>query len=232
MIAIRIPRNYARKLLLGTFAITLVMSLACSLSIQHGHADVPIAATAEEVQPLREGQGAPRFTVESVDGAAVDFDPRSMERPAIIITFRGGWCPYCNMHLSELRHVLPQISDMDIDVMFLSGDRAELLYSSLDEETRRDIDGLGYKLYSDANASASVAFGIAFRATDRTIQRRRDKGEDIDGSSMDLHTVLPVPSVFAIDEDGVIRFAYSNADYRVRLPADDLLQVAEQIAER
>ena len=232
MSAIRRQQINARKLLLGVFAGTLTMSLACSLSIQHGHADVPIAATAEDIQPLREGQDAPRFTVETVEGESFDFDPRRMERPAIVITFRGGWCPYCNMHLSELRHVLPDIEELDVDVMFLSGDRAELLYSSLDEETRKDIDGLGYKLYSDANASAAVAFGIAFRASDSTIQRRRDKGQDIDRSSMDLHTVLPVPSVFAIDSDGVIRFAYSNADYKVRLPADDLLQVAGQIARR
>mgnify|MGYP001813357557 FL=1 len=232
MSAIRRHSIHARKLLLGAFAGTLVMSLACSLSIRHGHADVPIAATAEEVQPLREGQDAPRFTVEAVDGEAVDFDPRDLQRPAIIITFRGGWCPYCNMHLSELRHVLPEINDLDVDVMFLSGDRAELLFASLDEETRKDIDGVGYKLYSDANASAAVAFGIAFRASDRTIQRRRDKGQDIDRSSMDLHAVLPVPSVFAIDSDGVIRFAYANADYKVRLPAGELLQVAEQIAGR
>lgn len=232
MFAIRLHRIHPRKLLLGAFAVTLVMSLACSLSFRHGHADVPIAATAGEIQPLRAGQDAPRFTVENVDGRAVHFDPRDMQRPAIVITFRGGWCPYCNMHLSELRHVLPEISNMDIDVMFLSGDRAGLLYLSLDEETRRDVDGLGYKLYSDANASAAVAFGIAFRASDRTIQRRREKGQDIDGSSMDLHTVLPVPSVFAIDTNGVIRFAYSNADYKVRLPANELLQVAEDIAAR
>ena len=108
-----------RKLLLGTFAVTMLMSLVCSLSIQHGHADVPIAATAEDIQPLRESQQAPRFTVEAVGGDMVDFDPRSLERPAIVITFRGGWCPFCNMHLSELRHVIPAINDLGVDVLFL-----------------------------------------------------------------------------------------------------------------
>ena len=45
-----------RKMLLGLFAITMAMSLACSLSIQHGHADVPVAASANEIRPLRPGQ--------------------------------------------------------------------------------------------------------------------------------------------------------------------------------
>jgi peroxiredoxin len=44
------------------------------------------------------------------------------------------------------------------------------------------------------------------------------------------HGVLPVPAVFAIDRDGVINFAYTNADYKVRLPADELLAAAREIA--
>lgn len=221
-----------RKAILGVFATTLALSLMCSLSIQRGHADVPIAAMATEIQPLRAGQDAPRFTVETIDNEPFDFDPRKLEHPAIVISFRGGWCPYCNMHLSELRHVLPDIHEMGIDVLFLSGDRPELLYSSLGDDTRDDIDGLDYQILSDADANAAIAFGIAFRAAEKTIARRHKKGQDIDGSSMALHGVLPVPSVFAVDTDGVIRFAYSNADYKIRLPADELLEVATSIAVR
>ena len=222
----------ARKLLLGVFATTMVMSLICSLSIRHGHADVPIAATADEIRPLTVGQDAPRFTVESVDGEAFDFDPRELDNPTIVIVFRGGWCPYCNMYLSELRHVIPKIDDMGVDVLFLSGDRSDLLYSSLAADTQADIDGFDYRIYSDADANAAVAFGIAFRASEKTIQRRYEKGQDIERSSMAQHGVLPVPAVFAIDTDGVIRFAYSNADYKVSVPADELLYVATTMAAR
>ena len=47
---------------------------------------------------------------------------------------------------------------------------------------------------------------------------------------MALHGVLPVPSVFAVDTTGFIRFAYNNADYKVRLPADNLREVAAAMA--
>ena len=129
-----------------------------------------------------------------------------------------------------MRHVIPEIRQQGIDVLFLSGDRAELLYSSLEADTQSDIEGLGYTLLSDADAQAAMALGIAFKASDRTINRRDEKGDDIDGSSMRRHGVLPVPAVFAVDRDGVIRFAYTNADYSVRLPADELLAVAKEIA--
>ena len=212
------------------FAALMSLSFMCSVAIHAGHADVPIAASADLIEPLGEGDRAPRFIVETVDGEAFDFDPQKLERPVVLLNFRGGWCPFCNMHLSELRHTIPEIRELGVDVLFLSGDRSELLYDSLKQETQDDIAGLDYTILSDADAQAAIALGIAFRAPQGAIDGRRAKNQDIDGSAMLKHGVLPVPSVFAIDKHGEIRFAYTNADYKVRLPADELLAAAQEIA--
>jgi len=212
------------------FALLMTLSIMTSVAIQSGHADVPIADSADLIKPLAKGDRAPRFIVETVDGEAFDFNPKSLDRPVVLLTFRGGWCPFCNMYLSDMRHVIPEIREMGVDVLFLSGDRADLLFDSLGQETKEDIAGLDYTLLSDADAQAAIALGIAFKASMRTINGRRNKNQDIEGSSMLKHGVLPVPAVFAIDRGGVIRFAFTNADYKVRLPADELLAVAREIA--
>ena len=212
------------------FISILTVSVVCSMAIQAGHADVPVAESADQIQPLSPGERAPRFLVETVDGEAFDFDPAKLERPVVLLTFRGGWCPFCNMYLSEMRDVIPEIRDMGVDVLFLSGDRSELLIKSLKFETQEDIDGFDYTILSDADAQASIALGIAFKASQKTINGRLQKNQDIEDSSMLKHGVLPVPSVFAIDVEGVIQFAYTNADYKVRLPADELVAVAREIA--
>jgi len=134
------------------------------------------------------------------------------------------------MHLSELRHVIPDISSMGIDVLFLSGDRSELLFESLKRETQDDISGLEYTLLSDANAQAAIALGIAFKVSERTIQRRHDKGQDIEESSMARHGILPVPAVFAVDREGTIAYMHADPDYKVRVSADELLAAASEIA--
>ena len=219
-----------RPILYISFALLLVLSVISSVAIKYGHADVAIAESADLIEPLQAGDSAPRFIVDAVDGSAFEFDPRILERPVILLTFRGGWCPYCNAYLSDMRAAIPEIRDMGIDVIFLSGDRAELLFASLSEETQEDIDGLDYTLLSDADAQAAIALGIAFKASDALIQGRLNKGQDIADSSMIKHGVLPVPAVFAVDKDGIIQFAYTNADYKVRLPADELLQTAREIA--
>ncbi len=219
-----------RSTLYVLFAALLLVSIVSSMAGRAGHADVPIAETADQIEPLAVGESAPRFTVETVDGQPYDFDPRKLERPVILLTFRGGWCPYCNMYLSEMRNVIPTIRELGVDVLFLSGDRSELLFASLREETQEDIDGLDYTILSDADVQAATALGIAFRASEQTINRRHEQGEDIEGSSMQKHGVLPVPAVFAIDRHGVIQFVFTNADYKIRLPADQLLATAREIA--
>lgn len=219
-----------RSTLNAAFAIMMCLSLICSLSVQVGHADISIAASADAIMPLGVGDQAPNFVVETADQKVFEFDPQSLDRPVVLLTFRGGWCPFCNMHLSELRHVIPKIDDMGVDVLFLSGDRAEVLFDSLSLEAQEDIDGLDYTILSDSDAQAAIALGVAFKASDRLINRRREKGDDIAGSSMENHGVLPVPAVFAIDKQGTIRFAYTNADYKVRLPADELVAAAAKIA--
>jgi peroxiredoxin len=203
----------------------------CSLSLQQSHAEMAIAESADLTTPLKSGEQAPAFVVLDADGNEFSFDPDALARPVVLITFRGGWCPFCNMHLSELRTVVPEISALGVDVLFLSGDRPEMLYASLKEDTQETIADLDYKIYSDADAQAAIALGIAFKASEGTINRRLDKGQDIEDSSMLQHGVLPVPAVYAIDTSGTIRFDFVEPDYKVRLPSEELLAVAKELAE-
>jgi len=221
-----------QKLVYAAFVALLVTTFITSHPIRVLAAELAaIAASANEVKPLQTGQMAPRFTVRTVDDEPFVFDPENLDAPAILITFRGGWCPYCNMHLSELRNVVPELRDKGIDVYFLSGDRPELLYASLKRETQDDIDGLGYTILSDANIEAARALGIAFKAAESTIAGREANGQDIDGSSMKNHGVLPVPAVYVINTDGMVTYSFVEPDYKVRLPAEDLLKAASKVAD-
>ena len=219
-----------KNFVVSTFSSVLLLSLVCSLSVQPIRADIPIAESAEMTKPLRAGQRAPNLVVRDVNNDEFAFDPNALESPALIITFRGGWCPYCNMHLSELRTVVPEIAALGVDVLFLSGDRPEQLYASLEQDTQDDIADLDYRIYSDAESQAAIAFGTAFRVDDGIRQWFDEKGRDYKDSSIDRDNILAVPAVYAIDSKGMIRFDFVEADYKVRLPADDLLGVAREIA--
>jgi len=180
------------------------------------------AERAQDAKPLPVGTSAPQFTAYRADGSAYEFDPGAIKRPAMLIFYRGGWCPFCNMHLAELRHCVPEIQEMGYEVLFLSADRPQILYSSLQEENR-DLD---YTLLSDSKLQAASAFGIAFQLDARTLARYRKHGLDLAAASGETHNALPVPSVFIVDTDGVIKYSYANPDFKVRLDSDEILAAA------
>ena len=223
----------ARKLTYVTFVSLLVTAFVSSVCLQASAGEYAnIASSAELIKPLKAGDRAPSFTVRTVDNKVFEFNPENLERPAIFISFRGGWCPYCNMHLSELKDVVPQIRESGVDVYFLSGDRPEIIHSSLKRETQEAIDGLDYVILSDADIEAAIAFGTAFKADKAYIARHDKRGTDLEGSSMRQFGVLPVPSVYVIDASGEIAFDFVEPDYKVRLPADELLAAANRVSGR
>lgn len=181
-------------------------------------ADVP--DRAEDVSPLPAGASAPDFTVRSPDGAEYRFEAGALDAPVLLIFYRGGWCPYCNTHLQELRTAVPKLRDAGVEVLFLSADRPELLYASLDEP---DID---YTLLSDASMAAARAFGVAFRVDDRTVEKYLGFGIDLEAASGYDHHQLPVPSVYLVDRDGIVRFMHAEPDYKVRIDPETLLRAA------
>jgi len=217
-----------RNLIYVTFLVgmlgTLILSHA-DRAIAESYAALP--ASADQTTPLKSGDRAPGFTVRTVDDTPYVFDPDNLENPTILISFRGGWCPYCNMHLSELRHVIPEISESGYDILFLSNDRPELLYSSLKQETQDAIDGLNYVILSDAKITAAMALGTAFRVDKGLTDYMDKKGRDYQGSSIGMHNALAVPAVYVIDRSGKIVFDFVQPDYKVRLSADDLLSAAK-----
>ena len=186
----------------------------------------PVADDASGVNPLRPGDDAPGFTVRRPDGGDFEFEPSRREAPAVVIFYRGGWCPYCNAHLAELRHVVPRLGARGYEVLFLSADRPERLRDSL------DVDVPDYTLLSDSRMAAARAFGVAFRVDDETYQRYRALGLDLEAASGQTHHELPVPAVFIVDRQGVIRYVHANPDYKVRLSATELERAVEALDAR
>jgi peroxiredoxin len=184
-----------------------------------------IHASADQVQPLLVGMQAPAFIVRDVENKTFSFEPGAQANPIVLTFFRGGWCPYCNLHLSELRLAEKQLKEMGFDIWFISIDKPELLLESLDDP------GIGYTIYSDSALSATRAYGLAFRVDDELNEKYLSYDIDLEKASGENHHVLPAPATYLIGTDGVINFAYVNPDYKVRLHPDVLLAAATAYSE-
>jgi len=200
------------------FAVLILLIATGSVFAQFQRTD--IHPDANDVQPLLPGMMAPAFDVLDAKGQGVQFDPGNMAKPLVLSFFRGGWCPYCNLHLAEMRKAESELRDMGFDIWFISIDRPELLYESLEQPD------IGYTVLSDSKLEATRKFGLAFRVDDETVERYLTYDIDLEGSSGEGHHVLPAPATFIIAQGGVIRFQYTNPDYTVRLHPDVLLAAA------
>ena len=220
--------QFGRSVLYLSFVLVFVATFLAGHGQRVAAADyAELPATAEETTPLGAGDRAPGFTVRTVEDEAFVFDPNNLERPAILISFRGGWCPYCNLHLSELRTVIPDLKASGYDVLFLSGDAPAQLYAGLQQETQESIAGLDYTILSDASIEAALAFGTAFRTGQGLNDYLESKDYEYERSSIGRHNALSVPFVYVVNADGEIVYDFVEADYKVRLPADELLAVAK-----
>ena len=182
------------------------------------------APNAETARPLGVGESAPDFVAAHVDRTPYTFSAHHLKRPHVLIFYRGGWCPYCNAQLADLHLVESKLRAAGFQVLFISTDRPELLYSSLKDQA------VPYTLLSDPGLRAAQAFHIAFHLDDQHYAQQLKWGVDLEKTTGTKDHALPVPSVFIIDTAGIIRFVYSNPDFRVRLGAEALWNAAAPLA--
>lgn len=185
-----------------------------------------VAPAADQVHPLLIGTPVPDAALRDVDGKSVSLHAAIAGKPTLLVFYRGSWCPFCNLQLSNLRKIQKSLKDLGYQMIAISPDRPENLRKMLDKNS------LTYTLLSDSNIEALKAFGIAFHVDAKTTEQYQGYGIDLDDASGTKNHVLPVPSVFIVDDKGVIQFEYVNPNYKVRVPEDVLLAAAKSVIEQ
>lgn len=188
--------------------------------------DSSIPASAEDAQPLAVGDSVlTTLVLDTADGGSFNLNQAIEEKPSILIFYRGGWCPYCNLQLGQIQTIEGELRALGYQIIAISPDKPENLAASLDK------NHLAYTLLSDHSMDAARAFGIAFRVDEATLEKYTQYGIDLEEASGEKHHLLPVPSVFVVDRSGIIQFSYSNPDYKVRIDPGDLVDAARAVLD-
>jgi peroxiredoxin len=180
-----------------------------------------IAVSSDKVRPLLIGQSAPKASLQAIDGKTVSLAQALAGKPAVVVFYRGGWCPYCNTQLSDLRKLVAPLKAKGVALIAISPDLPAELFKSVEKSE------LDYQLYSDAKVQAIEGFGIGFTLDAATLEKYAGYGIDLEKFSGQTHHVLPVPAVFVLDAAGKIQFQYVNPDYSVRVSSAVVLASVE-----
>lgn len=189
---------------------------------------------AEAVTPLLPGMSIPAFSAYTPNGEKVSFNPESIEKPFVLTFYRGGWCPYCNAHLGEMRMAEEELIKKGFDVFFISPDQPSFLLESLkDQKLKAELEAeTKHQILSDASMEVAKAFKIAFKVEAETVEKYKEWGIDLEKASGYDHHLLPAPATFVVGKDGVIQFQYVNPDYKIRLAPSILQSVANDYLKR
>lgn len=186
-----------------------------------GQNEMNASKSANDICPILIGEKIPAVSLKSVDNNEVDLLKLISKKPTVLIFYRGGWCPYCNLHLSELQNIEKDLIGLGYQIIAVSMDKPEKLAEAKTEK------GFNYTLLSDNDAEAALAFGLAFKVDAETIERYKTYKIDLEASSGKDHHILPVPAAFILDTEGIIQFEYINPNYKVRVNGDLLLATAK-----
>ena len=183
-----------------------------------------IADDAQNVTPLLIGQTAPNSTLQTVDGAPVSLKALTMEKPTVLIFYRGGWCPYCNRQLAGLKDIEAQLDALGYQILAISPETPAQLQSQKLQEK------FTVRLLSDASLNAISGFGIGFYVANDTSEAYKSKW-DIDLNKQDTSgkAVLPAPAVFILDKNAKVKFSFVNPDFKERLSPELLLSAAKLV---
>jgi peroxiredoxin len=178
-----------------------------------GHADRALAVGAQ----------APRFRLPSATGEAVSLAGLLAAGPVVLTFYRGAWCPYCNIALRALQQHHDEIS--------ARGARLAAVSPQIPDESLSlaDRHQLAFSVLSDVGSDTAKQYGLAFDLPDDLAAVYDRLGFDLQRVNGGHPRTLPLPATYVIDREGVIRWAFVDADYTRRAEPTDILAALDAL---
>jgi peroxiredoxin len=144
-------------------------------------------------------------------------------RPGVIVFYRGGWCPYCNIALRAYQtQLVPALAEQGIPLVAISPQTPDRSLST--QETK----GLTFTVLSDPGNQIAGLLGILTAPSDGARAAQLELGLDLTKVNADGTTTLPMPTVVIVDAAGVIRWIDAHGDYTTRTEPDEVLRAIAQ----
>jgi peroxiredoxin len=180
-----------------------------------------LRASGIERTALQVGQRAPQLSLPNAKGEPINLAQLWQQGPLIVVFYRGGWCPYCNLELRAWQQLLPQVKAQGAQLIAISPQTPDNSLST------REKNELAFEVLSDSSLQAAEGFGIAFDMPKELVDLYVSVGHDLPKTNGNGRWALPVPATYVIDRSGIIQYANVDADYRNRAePAQVLASIA------
>ena len=167
---------------------------------------------------VKVGDTLESFALTDATNALVTLDQLVESGPAVIVFYRGGWCPYCNLALRTYQHeLLPELAAFRARLVAISPQSPD---QSLSTSEKAELD---FTVLSDPGNRVARSVGIVFQQAEEVLEAQRKLGLDLAQVNAEGSTQLPRPTVLIVDKDRTVRFVDVQPDYTARTEVADIL---------
>lgn len=172
-------------------------------------------------QHIQPGEIVEDFTLFDSDGREIRRDDLLKDGPAVLIFYRYGGCPACNIALPYYdRHLSPVLAAGGIPLVAVSPQKPA-------DPTLKTRHDLALIVTSDPDNQLGDRLGITFEPDDKPEIK---PGDSWIGSIAGTDSwALPQPTVLIIDRDARVRFVAVSPDWLDRPEADAILAALPEL---
>jgi peroxiredoxin len=183
-----------------------------------------LSAAGQPVGVAEPGTPLPDADLLDVTGQPTTLTAALDGRPAVIVFYRGGWCPYCNIALRAYQaQLVPALVERGISLIAISPQAPDGSLST--KETKE----LTFTVLSDPGNQLARQLGILTTPSDAARAAQLDLSLDLTQVNADGTTGLPIPTVLIADGGGgVIRWIDVHPDYTTRTEPGQVLQAVSR----
>ncbi len=177
-------------------------------------------------QKLAQGDAAPTFKTETIQGESIDLDSLNKDGKTVLIAFlRYAGCPVCNLRVHKLSEQYEDLKAQDIQmiVVFESSKETLLAYT-------KDAD-LPFPIVSDEDSVFYDSFGVRKSfgkvlktAFNKDAKAKMKEGKELYGDKEYARdgALTRIPADFVINTKGMIKTAYYGTYIGDHLDLDGL----------
>jgi len=191
---------------------------------QRGVDELVAAGTA--ARAVQQGERAPDFTLTNARGEQVTLSGLLARGPVVLAFYRGGWCPYCNLQLRAYQKALPDIRAAGGQLVAVSPELPDKSLGTVEK------NALEFEVLSDQKGEAGRAYRLFFDLSEELRQLYAAGGNDLAKWNADGQWHLPLPATYVIGQDGLVKFAFVDAEYRNRAEPADVLATLRALQKK
>lgn len=159
------------------------------------------------------------FTLRGADGAQVSLGALTADGPAVLVFYRGQWCPYCNLTLRTYQQELvPELTALGASLVAISPQRPD---GSV------PVAELEFPVLSDAGSTVARGLGLSYPVSAPVREAMETLGTDLE--KVNGTRELVHPAVVVVDRDRVIRYIDVHPDFVTRTEPVDILEAVKSL---